>query len=196
MARLSVVAVALAFAATPAVAADDGIKVWTEPVAGSDLPFAVVEGVVEAAPEVVWRIVSRCADYKKNMPRILSSRELARSGDENVAFTATCEVTADLPFPLADLTSINRAEHTVQPGVRYVRTWKLVSGDYDVNEGSWTLVALAGGSRTRVTYRLRAKPRVPLPEALLRQAQAGTLPDMLRNLRTQATALSSSSSPN
>ena len=96
---------------------------------------------------------------------------------------------------MSDLTSVNRAEHTVEPGVRYVRRWKMLSGDYDLNEGSWTLVALDGGARTKVTYRLRAKPRVPLPDAMLRQVQAGTLPDMMRNLRAQAASSAVASPP-
>jgi ribosome-associated toxin RatA of RatAB toxin-antitoxin module len=174
-------------------AGDDGIKVWTEPVAGSDTPTAVVEAVVDVAPAQVWPIISRCADYKKRMPRIASSKELSRSGDESKFFTTTCEVTADLPFPLSDLTSLSRADHTVEPGVRYVRAWKMISGDYDLNEGSWTLVALDGGARTKVTYRLRAKPRIPLPDAMLRQVQSGTLPDMMRNLRVQAATAAATS---
>jgi ribosome-associated toxin RatA of RatAB toxin-antitoxin module len=176
--------------AAPARASDDGIKVWTEPVAGSDTPTAVVEATIDARPAVLWPLISRCAEYKNRMPRIASSRELSRTGDENAAFTTTCEVTADLPFPLSDLTSLSRADHVVQPDVRYVRSWKMISGDYDLNEGSWTLVAIDGGARTRVTYRLRARPRVPLPDAVLRQVQSGTLPDMMRNLRVQAAKLS------
>jgi hypothetical protein len=182
------------FTTPRAVAGDDGIKVWTEPVAGSEIPVAIVEAVVDFAPAVIWPIISRCADYKARMPRIASSKELTRAGDENKAFTTTCEVTADLPFPLSDLTSVSRADHTVEPGVRYVRRWKMLSGDYDVNEGSWTLVAIDGGARTKVTYRLRAKPRIPLPDAMLRQAQYGTLPDMMRNLRSQA-ALAAAAAP-
>jgi ribosome-associated toxin RatA of RatAB toxin-antitoxin module len=176
-------------------AGDDGIQVWTEPVAGSETPVAVVQAVVDAPPAALWEIISRCADYKNRMPRIASSKELSRSGDEHKAFTTTCEVTADLPFPLSDLTSVNRAEHIVEPGVRYVRSWKLISGDYDLNEGSWTLVALDGGARTKVTYRLRAKPRVPLPDAMLRQVQQGTLPDMMRNLRAQTAGATATSKP-
>jgi ribosome-associated toxin RatA of RatAB toxin-antitoxin module len=190
----SLFALLLAVLSSSAHAGDDGIKVWTEPVAGSDTPTAIVEATVDVAPAVVWSIISRCADYKNRMPRIAASKELSRSGDDNKAFSTTCEVTADLPFPLSDLTSVNRAEHTVEPGVRYVRSWKMISGDYDLNEGSWTLVATDGGAHTKVTYRLRAKPRVPLPDAILRQIQFGTLPDMMRNLRVQAAAASSSSS--
>ena len=182
----------VACVAPAARAGDDGIKVWTEAVPGSDTPTAVVEAVVDAPAAAVWSIISRCADYKTRMPRIAASKELSRSGDESKSFTTTCEVTADLPFPLSDLTSVSRADHVVEPGVRYVRRWQMLSGDYDLNEGSWTLVAQDGGARTKVTYRLRAKPRIPLPDAVLRQVQSGTLPDMMRNLRVQAAAVSSS----
>jgi uncharacterized protein YndB with AHSA1/START domain len=172
--------------AGPARAADDGIKVWTEPVAGSDTPWAFAEATIDAPPETVWALVSRCADYARRMPRIAASRELAREGTDT-AFTTTCEVTTDLPFPLSDLTSVNRAEHTVVPGERYVRQWRMVRGDYDFNEGSWTLTALDGGKRTKAAYRIRVRPKIALPDAMLASAQKGTLPDLMRSLRTHAT---------
>jgi ribosome-associated toxin RatA of RatAB toxin-antitoxin module len=169
----------------PARADDDGIRVWTEPVAGSEIPWAIVEGVIDAPPDAVWAIVSRCNDYGKNMPRVAAARELSRSGDEATSFTTTCEVTADLPFPLPDLTSVNKAQHTIEPGKRYVRQWSLVRGDYSLNEGSWTLVAVDDGKKTKTTYRLRVRPNVPLPDGLLSQAQRNTMPDMIRNLRNK-----------
>jgi ribosome-associated toxin RatA of RatAB toxin-antitoxin module len=166
-----------------AARAGEDIRVWSEPVTGSDTPWAIVESVVDAPPADVWSLVSRCADYSKHMPRIAASRELSREGDESKSFSTTCEVTADLPFPLSDLTSVSRADHTVVPGERYVRRWQMVRGDYDVNEGSWTLVALDGGKRTKATYRIRARPKIPLPDKMLASAQQGTLPDLMRSLR-------------
>ena len=166
----------------PARADAEGIKMWSEKVTGSEIPFTVVEAVIEAPSSSVWAVVSHCADFSKTMPRIVASKELTRTGDENSAFTTTCEVTADLPFPLADLTSINKAVHSVEPNVKYTRRWTLVSGDYDINEGSWTLVAL-DPKKTKATYRLRAKPKLPLPDSFIATAQAQTMPDVMKKLR-------------
>ena len=126
--------------------------IWSEPVKGSEIPFAVVEAVIDAPPERVWQIVSRCNDYVKHMPRIAASKELKREGDGD-AFTTTCQVTADLPFPLGDLTSVSKAVHGVErgpdgAGVKFTRRWTFLSGDYDLNEGSWTLLAVDDGKKT------------------------------------------------
>ena len=166
-----------------AFAADDGIKIWIEPVPGSDVPFTVVEAEIEAMPASVWNIISHCANFTRSMPRIIASKEISRSGDESTSFVTTCEVTADLPFPLPDLTCINRAVNTVESSLKYTRKWTLLSGDYDINEGSWTLVSMDGGKKTKATYRLRAKPKLPLPDSFIANAQQHTMPDVMKKLR-------------
>src|SRR5262249_28891574 len=105
-----------------AAAATDEIRTWTETQSDS-APTYVAEGVVDAPPAAVWAIVSKCADYVKNMPSIAASRELSREGDEHSAFTTVCEVTADVPFPFSDLTSVTRAKLTIdEKNGNYTRT--------------------------------------------------------------------------
>ena len=125
--------------ATSAFADDDDIKVSQQKFPDSDVPFNVVEGVVNAPPEDVWAVVSKCNNYAKTMPRILKSKELSREGDEATTWKAKCEVTADLPFPLSDLTGITIATHKVEAGGKYSREWTLLSGDYDINHGAWII---------------------------------------------------------
>jgi ribosome-associated toxin RatA of RatAB toxin-antitoxin module len=161
----------------------DEVRVWTEPVPGSAAPFYVAEGTVDAAPARVWALVSRCADYTKNMPSIAASEELSREGDERSQFTAICRTTADVPFPFSDLTSVTRATMTVEPEGGYSRRWKMIEGDYEVNEGSWQLVPLDHRTRTRVTYRIHAVPKLHLPDSLITAAQERTLPQVIERLR-------------
>ncbi len=172
----------VAVAAGPVAAGDDGIILKSEAVAGSDVGFNIVEGVIDAPPDAVWALVSRCADYTKNMPRIAASQELSRKGDA-LSFTTICQVTADLPFPFSDLTSVSKAVHTVVPGSKYLRQWTFVSGDYDINEGSWTLTALDDGKKTRATYRLRVKPKMPLPDGMVASFSKDNMPNVIRSLR-------------
>ncbi len=154
-----------------------------EAVEGSEVPAATLQAVVDAPPEQVWRIVSDCGGYQKSMPRIAASKELSREGD-----TVICEVTADLPFPLADLTAKTRAEHAVVPGKKWSRTWTLEEGDYHENRGSWTLTPFdEDPARTLVQYRVQAKPKVPIPQSLARSFQTRALPDVVKRLR-EATA--------
>jgi ribosome-associated toxin RatA of RatAB toxin-antitoxin module len=180
-----ILALALLFVAADAraVEAPGEIKTWIEPESGG-APTYVAEGVVAASPAQVWALVSRCADYVKNMPSIAASKELSRSGDESSQFTAVCEVTADVPFPFSDLTSVSRATMTVDAkSGSYQRSWTLIRGDYEVNDGSWSLVPLDGGVKTKVTYRIHAKPKLPLPDSLIQGAQSTRLPDVIQYLR-------------
>ena len=173
----------LASLAAGAALAEEDIKVSQQKFPDSDVPVNMVEAVVEAPAADVWAVVSRCADYSKTMPRIVKSKELSRTGDEARGGTVKCEVTAGLPFPLPDLTGITTAVHKVQPGVKYSREWTLVSGDYHLNHGSWTLLAIDGGRKTFVTYKIRVKPKIALPTALISSAQKGTLKDLILRLR-------------
>ncbi|MSP91513.1 MAG: hypothetical protein EXR79_06890 [Myxococcales bacterium] len=154
------------------------VLVSTREVAGCDLPEVTAQAVVDAPPEKVWRIIDDCNQYKRHMPRVSASKELERKGT-----TIQCEVTVDMPFPLSDLTAVTQAEHVVGPP-RWSRTWKLVRGDYDRNEGAWTLTAFdAAATRTRVTYRLLVAPKTLVPNALVKKAQLSTLRDLMNRLR-------------
>jgi ribosome-associated toxin RatA of RatAB toxin-antitoxin module len=165
-----------------AAAASNDITTRTE--ASADAPTYVAEGIVDAPPARVWALVSKCADYVKNMPSVAASEELSREGDERTKFTTVCQVTFDAPFPFSDLVSVSRATMTVdaQSGV-YTRAWTLIRGDYDVNDGSWRLAPVDGGAKTQVTYRIHAKPKLPLPDSLIATAQQQTLPQVIERLR-------------
>jgi len=171
----------LLLSALPAVADEgSGVKVWTEKVAGSDVPFSVAEGVIDAPAAVVWSIVSDCNNYKTTMTNILSSQEISRAGDNVV-----CKVTADLPFPLPDLTSQTKAVHTVDVDKSYVRKWSLLEGDYNINEGSWSVVAI-DATHCKASYRLRVQPKMPVPDSLLTTFQNTAMPRVINNIRVQS----------
>ena len=180
MTRLAIV---LLLAAGPAFADDEEVKVSQEKFPDSDVPFNIAEGVIDAPAADVWAVVSKCADYSKNMPRIVKSAELSREGDETKLWSVKCQVTAHLPFPFSDLTGITRATHKVDPGVRYSREWALVSGDYDINHGSWTLVATDEGKKTYATYKIRVKPKISLPNSWIASAQKSAIKEVIVRVR-------------
>jgi polyketide cyclase/dehydrase/lipid transport protein len=157
------------------------IVVRAEAVEGSKLPRIVATGVVDAPPEQLWPLIDHCADYVRTMIHITGAAELSRVGTHVV-----CRLTVDLPFPFPDLTSTTEAEHTVVPGVRYERRWKLVEGDYDENSGAWILVPYdQAGRRTLVTYEMHAVPKIFVPSFLQRIAQRKSIPAMFEKLRAQ-----------
>jgi ribosome-associated toxin RatA of RatAB toxin-antitoxin module len=173
----------LLFTAQSASAAD-GIKTWSEPVADSAISWSIVEATIDAPASMVWGIVSSCNDYQRTMPSIAKARELSREGDPSSSFTTVCEVTADLPFPMSDLTSVSKAVHTVEADKRYVRRWQMMRGDYEFNEGSWT-VAATSPTQTLATYRIRVRPKMPVPDSMLGSFQAATLPKIIAHLRSR-----------
>jgi ribosome-associated toxin RatA of RatAB toxin-antitoxin module len=174
---------ALTLCALPGAAgADDAnIEVKSVPVAGSNTPKVVMTGVMDARPEKVWAIINDCSKYKQRMPRIAAAKELSKSGN-----THTCEVTVELPFPLSNLTAVTLATHKETPP-KFVRSWKLVRGDYKTNEGSWEIAPAPGApTKSAVTYTVHAEPNTALPGWVREKAQKSALPDMF--LRVQAEA--------
>jgi Polyketide cyclase / dehydrase and lipid transport len=65
----------------------------------------------------------------------------------------------------------------------YAREWTLIRGDYEVNDGSWKLVPVDGGAKTQVTYRIHVKPKLALPDSLIRSTQETRLPQVIQRLR-------------
>ncbi|MFZ9887280.1 MAG: SRPBCC family protein [Myxococcota bacterium] len=168
--------------AAPAAVLAGEIVVDRVDAPGDPVPTFRARAVVDAPPAVVWDLVSHCAGYATLMPRIISSQERKRIGD-----LVECEVTVELPFPLPNLTSVTTATHREgSTKGRYSRTWTLVSGDYEVNEGAWIIEPVDGGKRSLATYRVRAKPNLPVPASLASLFQQGPLVESMRAVRRAA----------
>jgi hypothetical protein len=116
------------------------------------------------------------------MPSIKESKNLGIQKNGKVR----CQLTVDLPWPLDDLTSVTdtRLVEDHKKG-RYQRIWSLVSGDYTVNEGSWTLESQCGGSCTYLRYEVRVEPKTSVPGFLKRAAQKSKIPGMFKKLKAQ-----------
>lgn len=163
---------------TQARLAKGEILVSTRAVAGSDLPEVTAQAMFAVPTEKLWKVIDNCGNYKNTMDRIKESKELERKGNRVV-----CEVLVGLPFPLSDLHSVTEAVHVVGPP-KWSRTWKLLRGDFDRNEGSWTLTPFAGDpNRTLAVYRLHTEPHIHVPAAVLRKGQRDSLPKMIEHLR-------------
>ena len=136
--------------------------------------------IVQAPPAALWKLIERCDDYETTMLHIAKAEELSRKGGN-----VRCRVTVDMPFPLEDITATTDIVHTVIPGKKWHRQWKLVSGDYKFNSGSWTLTPYAGGRHTLVVYDVHAEPKVAVPEMIQRMAQKKSVPALFEHLRKQ-----------
>lgn len=154
------------------------IVITTKDVSGSSIPEVMAQAVIETPPEKLWAIIQDCANYQKNMQRVVRSKEISRVGNKIV-----CETEIGLPFPLSNLVGVTEATHVVGPP-KWSRTWHLLRGDYEVNNGSWTLTTFEGNPlRTLAVYRLHVIPKSMVPDALLRKGQRDALPKMINHLR-------------
>ena len=176
-----------ATAATPVALADDaadldGGKILVTSVAspGSAEPEHVVRAVVLSPPASVWRVVSECSHYKDRLPHVADSQELSRAGN-----VVTCQVTIAMPFPTSNLTAVTVAVHDERPD-GMTRRWRLLRGDYEFNDGSWTVEPYRGGAASMVTYRVHVKPKTAVPAFVRNMAQERALPDLLARVRVEA----------
>ena len=158
------------------------IIVKTYPVKNSRLPKLVAEAIFMTPAAQVWKLIYDCARYSQVMPSIKESKNLGIQKNGKVR----CQLTVDLPWPLDDLTSVTdtRLVEDHKKG-RYQRIWSLVSGDYTVNEGSWTLESRCGGSCTYLRYEVRVEPKTSVPGFLKRAARKSKIPGMFKKLKTQ-----------
>ncbi len=188
-------ALGILFAASTALAGDDGARagntpkerlargevvISTKKVAGSDIPSMKAMAVIDAPAERLWKIVDDCANYKKTMPRIVASEEVSRKGNK-----VRCKTTLEMPFPLDNLTATTEATLTVQPGKQFKRAWTLVEGDFKRNTGSWTLLPYEDGKKTLAIYEVHAEPNIAVPDAIQKAAQRKSVPQLFERLRKQ-----------
>jgi ribosome-associated toxin RatA of RatAB toxin-antitoxin module len=164
-----------------AVAIDpSAVVVRATAVKGSDMPRITAKAILSQPPEKVWAIVSDCSKYKGRMPRVASAQLVKKEGNK-----FTCKVTIEVPFPFSNLTATTEAVHEESPE-GMTRRWKLVSGDYKKNEGSWEIKPLEGGTKSQVTYTLHVEPNTSLPSSILEAAQKKAIPDLFVRLEQEA----------
>ena len=149
-----------------------------EPTGGTGVAARAV-GLVDASPQVVWPVIRDCQHFSKFMPRTRSSKLIERTGN-----VATCEVVVDMPFPFDDLSSVVKSTETEKAG-SYARTWTLVRGTYKRNQGTWEVHPWKGG-RSLLVYQLDIDPEISIPDAIIRKAQTGSLPDVFEAVRKRS----------
>ena len=150
------------------------VYVRTVKVTDSSMPKLIAEGIIKTAPESLWAVVADCANFKKNMENIKHSKHLGFNNG-----LKRCELVVDLPFPLGDLRSVVDVKLKKDNG-KYYRSWSLVEGDYDKNEGEWYLEARADGY-TFLRYTVHVEPKVAVPNYFLGMAQKSKIPGVYKN---------------
>ncbi len=161
-----------------------GVVVQPQKPTGDSGVAAWAAALVEAPIARVWPVVRDCEHFAKFMPRTKESKVLRRAGA-----TIDCKVVVSMPFPLSNLWSHVRSTITEHPGGGWTRAWKLVRGNYKRNTGSWTVLPWHNDpDRALLVYRIDVDPDMIVPDALLRRAQTGSLPDVFEAVRRRAGA--------
>lgn len=183
-ASLAILAIAPGSAAGDAALPAKG-QVEIKSVAVKDSgPKIVARAVLDVPPKKVWQIVSDCAHYKDHMPRIAASELVKKTGNVH-----RCKVTISMPFPFSNLTAITDSVHE-ESDQGMSRRWKLVSGDYEYNEGSWEVKpADAAGTQSLIVYTVHAEPKTAVPDWIRESAQKKALPEMIERVRAEAAKL-------
>ena len=180
----------LALSALPGSAAGDDlpekgkVEIKSFAVTGSNAPRIVARAVVDMPAKKLWAVVSDCAHYKERLPRVAASELVKKEGNVH-----TCKVTIAMPFPLSNLTGVSEAVHE-ESEAGMTRRWKLVSGDYKVNDGSWEVRPLdKSGTSSLVVYTVHAEPNTSVPDFIREAAQKKMLPEMIERVKAEAAKL-------
>jgi len=152
------------------------------PPTGGEGVAAVAKGVIDAPVDTVWPIVRDCQHFHEFMPRTAKSELRARDGDE-----MTCFVEIDMPWPISNLKSETRSRIERLGGGAMRRSWTHAAGTYKRNNGSWLARPFPGRpDRTLLIYEIDVDPAMPIPDAILRKAQTGSLPKMFTAIAKRA----------
>jgi len=131
-----------------------------------------VEATLPAPARQVWAALTNCERAREFVPHLESCRIVEKdpAGRWDVR-----ENVANPPL-LPRIRTVVRNEYTPTSGF----TYRLVSGDMKVSEGSWSLKP--AGNSTHVIYSARVQPGMSAPSFLVIGAIKSDLPDMFSNL--------------
>lgn len=133
---------------------------------------------VNADPEQIWAIMKNCdlqIQIIENMTRCeITHVDPSARWDERLQVLSIGRL-------LPKVRSRFRTEYTPYREIKISR----LGGDLSVLDGLWSLQLTQDG-QTRVSYRARLKPKLPVPRGIMRRATAKDMPIILKNLRDLA----------
>jgi Polyketide cyclase / dehydrase and lipid transport len=138
-------------------------------------------GVIDAPPREVWPVVRDCQNFVAFMPRTKASSLIEVDG------AVLCHSEISLPFPLQNLWSDSSAKDRESPE-GFQRSLTLVRGTYDRNTASWTVLPWGEG-QSLVIYFVDTRPKIFIPDVIMRSMQGGEFPGVFAALRKRVTAL-------
>jgi ribosome-associated toxin RatA of RatAB toxin-antitoxin module len=137
--------------------------------------------LIDATPDVVFQMMTRCADALQYMPHLRICR-LRESAADNSWMLIEHEV--DFGWYSPRVKYVFRADLAWNHAIRF----KQVSGDFKTNEGVWEFEAHEDGRHTLLRYRAFIDPPAFIPNWLARSTFKREMPQLLTNLRKRCEA--------
>jgi ribosome-associated toxin RatA of RatAB toxin-antitoxin module len=136
---------------------------------------------IDAAPAVVFLMMTRCADALRFVPhlRVCRLRDQAADGSWMLI-----EHEVDFGWFAPRVRYVFRANLVADRSIAF----KQVSGDFKANEGIWEFEPDESGQRTLLRYRAYIDPPAFIPNWLARSTFKREMPQMLLDLRKRCEA--------
>jgi hypothetical protein len=131
---------------------------------------------IDAAPALVFGMMTRCSDAKRYVPHLKECRVRDRAPDDSWQLV---EHEIDFGWYAPRLRWVFRVDFIGQTSMQF----RQVTGDFKANEGMWELEPDASGTRTLLRYRAYIDPPGFVPNWLARSTFRRELPKMLQDLR-------------
>ncbi len=147
---------------------------------------AMAVAIIKAPVDKVWPVVRDCEHFHKFMPRAKRSEMRKKLSDTQMV----CFLEVSMPFPLSNLHSEVLSTNSTLPGGGMRRGWTLREGNYKRNTGSWEVYPYGTAEQgwSLLVYNIDVDPDMSIPDAILRKAQAGSLPDVFKAIRKRVGA--------
>lgn len=173
----------------------DRVKVYARDHQGSAVRELKAEGLIDAPPEAVWKVVRDYDGYTKNMPYTVESRVLSRSEGDKLML-----VYNRLETPLVssrDYIIACKDESAWKEGQGYLKvTWTAADKEADaqvpekkdvvrvrINDGYWLLEPRDEGKKTFATYYLYTSPGGSIPTFAINAANGLAVPKVFDSIR-------------
>jgi ribosome-associated toxin RatA of RatAB toxin-antitoxin module len=137
--------------------------------------------LIDASPQIVFQMMTRCADALKYVPHLRVCRVRDRGHDGSWELI---EHEIDFGWYAPRVKYVFRADFVADRSI----TFHQVSGDFKANEGVWEFEPFAAGDRTLLRYRAYIDPPGYVPNWLARSTFKRELPQMLTELRRRCEA--------
>lgn len=163
-------------------ASDENAGIYTTQIQeeGSDIASGRAVLVVDKPIEEVLPIVLDYANYVRFMPNFTKSRVLAQRGNRAMVYMEVS--VAKGMYTLYG--QLNLAERP-QDGESRVVEGRLLEGNIDAFDASFTLTPVDGGTRTEIDFKIYVDPDLPLPSSIFSRENERAAGRTVRALRAR-----------